>query len=82
MVFPTSDVVFGVLGKGCRYLFFGNYMNDVCCLLIAHGIYVGAYAIRPVHHRVNRIGKHRQNIASRRISWRMQYTPTAAQFLG
>ncbi len=44
--------------------------------LIAYGINVGAYCIRPLLHRINRIGKHRCNIAKWRNSGRMQYAPT------
>mgnify|MGYP006956052148 CR=1 FL=1 len=58
-----SDVVFGVSGKSCQFRFCGNYMNGVRCLLIAYCIYVGAYGIRPAHHRVKRSGKPPSRIA-------------------
>ncbi len=80
VVFPTSNVIFAVLWKGCRFWFCGNYINDVCCLLIAYGIYVGAYCIRPVRHRPSRTANRRHDIVNRRNSGRMQYAPTAAQF--
>ncbi len=48
--------------------------------LIAYGIYVGAYGIRPVRNRMNRIATHRRNIANPRNLGRMQYAPTEAQF--
>ena len=57
-----------------------NYINDVCCLLIARGIYVGAYGIRPVHHRPTRAASRRPKFANPRNSGRMPYAPTAARF--
>ena len=80
IVFSMSDVVFGVSGKSCLFRFCGNYMNGVCCLLIAYGIYVGAYCIRPVCRRINRTANHHY-IANPRNSGRMQYAPTAAQIV-
>ena len=47
--------------------------------LIAHGIYVGAYGIRPVLHRPSRAANLRRNIAKPRNLGRMQYALTAAQ---
>ena len=54
-------------------------MNDVRCLLIAYGIYVEAYCIRPVRHRMNRITNRHIKLHIRRNSGRMQYAPTEAQ---
>ncbi len=48
--------------------------------LIAYGIYVGAYCIRPVHYRINHTANHCHYIANQRNSGRMQYAPTVAQF--
>ncbi len=45
--------------------------------LFAYGIYVGAYCIRPVRHRFNRIANRRYDIANLRNSGRMQYAPTS-----
>ena len=73
IVFSMSDVVFGVSGKSCLFRFCGNYMNGVCCLLIAYGIYVGAYCIRPAHHRVNRTANFCRNIVNWCYSGRMPY---------
>ena len=42
---------------------------------------VGAYCIRPVHHRMNRIAKHRRNIANWCNSGRMQYAPAKTQII-
>ena len=51
-------------------------------------IIVGAYCIRPVHRRLTiaysapaNIANHRRDIAKRRNSGRMQYAPTAVQFV-
>ncbi len=58
-------------------------MWELCkrCMLflIAHGIYVGAYGIRPLLHRMNRTANHCHNIAKTRNSGRMPYVPTALQ---
>ena len=47
VVFPTPNVVFGAFGKSRQFWLCRNHSNGVCCLLIAYGIYVGAYGIRP-----------------------------------
>ncbi len=65
-----SNVVFG----GCELR---HLSNNVCCLLIAYGIYVGAYCIRPVRHRMNRTTNQHHNIANPRNSGRMPYAPTS-----
>ena len=61
------------------FLALRNYMSDVCCLLIAHGIYVGAYCIRPVRHRSNSIANRCRNYCKPAQFGRMQYAPTEAQ---
>ena len=43
---------------------------------------VGAYAIRPVRHRISRIANRYCDIANPRNSGRMPYAPTAAQLVG
>ncbi len=52
-----------MFGKRQPFCFCGNNMNDVCCLLIAYGIFVGAYCIRSVRHRMNHAVNRRRNIA-------------------
>ena len=41
--------------------------------------FVGAYCIRPVRHRTNRIANRHRDIANRRNSGRMPYAPTAVE---
>ena len=67
--------------KATTLRFCGNYVNDVCCLLIAYGIYVGAYGIRPICHRMNRAANRYTKLHNRRNSGRMQYDHTAVQFI-
>ena len=43
--------------------------------------FVGAYCIRPLLHRMNRIANRRHDTANRSSSGRMPHAPTTAQFL-
>ncbi len=79
-----SNIILGVFQKNYRFWLCENYMNGVCCLLIAYGIYVGAYCIRPVCHRSSHIAQTSQTTTDAPQkpynSGRMQYVPTAVQF--
>ena len=49
-----SHVVFGAFGKSGQFWLSRNNANGVCCLLAERGIFVGAYAIRPLPRRPSR----------------------------
>ena len=66
VVFPMPNVIFGVLGKKQPFWVLRKLYERCMLLVDCNGIYVGAYGIRPAHHRMNRIANHRRNIANPR----------------
>ena len=78
VVFPTSNVIFGAFGKSNRFLVLPKSFERCMLFLIAHGIYAGAYGIRPLHRRMNN-ASHRGNMAKKQGApspsgfWRTPY---------
>ena len=73
---------FSYIGRSFSYVRCGFRGIWERLLIMRFASFVGAYRIRPVRHRMNRITNRRHDIAKLAHFGRMQYAPTAMRFTG